>query len=58
MNYLNEEFVALKVTEPGDPSRARLLAVIIIPSASRIVVVLGLLRTIHLQSIINKLLHY
>ena len=57
MNYLNEEFVALEVTEPGDPSRARLLTVIIIPSASRIVVVLRLLRTIHLQSIINKLLH-
>jgi len=59
MNYLNEEFVALEVTEPGDPPGARLLTVIIIPSASsRIEVVLGLLRTIHLQSIRIKLLIY
>ena len=59
MNYLNEEFVPLEVTEPGDPPGARLLTVIIIPSASsRIVVVLGLLRAIHLQSMRIKLLLY
>lgn len=58
MNYLNEEFVPLEVTEPGDPPGARLLTVIIIPSASSRFEVLGLLRTIHLQSMRIKLLLY